>query len=72
MFSRIQPGAFVVAILALIVGLVDSGAALAQKETNTVVWGVVGSPRHLNPAVQSGVATMMPGTQIFASPLQFD
>ncbi len=29
-------------------------------------------PRHLNPAVQSGAATGVPGTQIFASPLRFD
>ena len=30
------------------------------------------SPRHLNPAVQSGAATAVPGTQIFASPIRFD
>jgi peptide/nickel transport system substrate-binding protein len=30
------------------------------------------SPRHLNPTVQSGVATGVPGTQIFASPLRVD
>jgi peptide/nickel transport system substrate-binding protein len=72
MFSRIGPGAFVVAVIALVVALLDSNAALAQKETNTLVWGVVGSPRHLNPAVQSGVATMEPGAQIFASPLRVD
>ena len=29
-------------------------------------------PRHLNPAVQSGIATAVPGTQIFASPLRYD
>jgi len=45
-------------------------AAHAQKATNTVVWGMVASPRHLNPAVQSGVNTMEPGAQIFASPLR--
>ena len=36
---------------------------------------VIGStqrPRHLNPAVQSGIATMMPGAQLFATPLQLD
>lgn len=47
-------------------------AAHAQKATNTVVWGMVGSPRHLNPAVQSGINTMEPGAQIFASPLRVD
>ena len=30
------------------------------------------NPRHLNPAVQSGLGTAMPGTQIFASPLRID
>ena len=29
-------------------------------------------PRHLNPAIQSGIATGVPGTQIFASPLRYD
>jgi len=30
------------------------------------------TPRHMNPAVQSGVATAIPGTQLFASPLRVD
>ncbi len=30
------------------------------------------NPRHLNPAVQSGMGTAMPGTQLFASPLRID
>jgi peptide/nickel transport system substrate-binding protein len=36
---------------------------------------VIGSPlrpRHLNPAVQSGSGTMMPGAQIFATPMGID
>ncbi len=49
----------------------SAGAAFAQQ-ANTLVWGTTQAPRHLNPAVQSGVATMMPGAQIFASPLRFD
>ena len=72
MFGRTTPGALFAALIVMVVALLDGHAALAQKETNTVVWGVVGSPRHLNPAVQSGVATMMPGAQIFASPLRVD
>src|SRR5690349_18508333 len=71
MFSRTAPGVFA-ALIVMVVALLDGNAALAQKDTNTVVWGVVGSPRHLNPAVQSGVATMEPGAQIFASPLRVD
>jgi peptide/nickel transport system substrate-binding protein len=38
----------------------------------TVVLGTTQRPRHLNPAVQSGVATMMPGAQIFATPMRID
>jgi len=44
----------------------------AAQEARSLVWGVVGTPRHLNPAVQSGIATMMPGAQLFASPLRYD
>lgn len=52
--------------------IAESEPAYAQKATNTVVWGMVASPRHLNPAVQSGINTMEPGAQIFASPLRVD
>lgn len=38
----------------------------------TLVIGSTQVPRHLNPAVQSGIATAVPGTQIFASPLRYD
>ncbi len=31
-----------------------------------------GNPRHFNPALLSGSATVIPGAQIFASPLRFD
>lgn len=36
------------------------------------MWDGVQTPRHLNGAVQSGVATALPSTQLFASPLRFD
>ncbi|MEZ5660037.1 MAG: ABC transporter substrate-binding protein [Burkholderiaceae bacterium] len=36
------------------------------------VLGTDQKPRHLNPAVQSGIATIMPGAQLFATPLRFD
>jgi len=47
--------------------------ALAQAATGGVV--VIGSTpklRHLNSAVQSGMATMMPAAQWFASPIRMD
>ena len=47
--------------------------ALAQAARGGVlVIGTTQKPRHLNPAVQSGVATMGPGAQLFASPLRMD
>lgn len=48
-----------------------AGVAYA-KDGGTLVWGSTQIPRHFNAAVQSGIATMMPGAQIFASPLRFD
>jgi peptide/nickel transport system substrate-binding protein len=38
----------------------------------TLVVGSTQVPRHLNGAVQSGIATAMPSTQLFASPLRFE
>ena len=38
----------------------------------TLVVGFGTAPRHLNSAVQSGIATGIPAAQIFASPLRFD
>lgn len=42
------------------------------KRGGTLVVGSTQTPRHMNGAVQSGVATAMPSTQLFASPLRFD
>ncbi|MEG9862804.1 MAG: ABC transporter substrate-binding protein [Parvularculales bacterium] len=47
----------------------DDGAG---KQGGTLIWAVQNTPRHLNPAVQSGIATGEPGTQIFAAPLRYD
>ena len=51
-----------------------AGAAEAQPKRggDLVMIGVAGSPRHLNGAVQSGVATAQPSTQIFASLVRYD
>ncbi|MGJ7541772.1 ABC transporter substrate-binding protein [Variovorax sp. LT1R16] len=55
-------------------GALMSVPATAQeaKRGGTLVIGSTQTPRHLNGAVQSGIATALPGTQIFASPLRFD
>lgn len=49
-----------------------AAAAETPKTGGTLVLGSTQSPRHLNGAVQSGLATAMPSTQLFASPLRFD
>ena len=46
--------------------------AMAEQAGGTLVVGWDQVPRHLNPAVQSGVATAMPGAQVFASLLRYD
>lgn len=51
-------------------------AATAQAEQpkrgGTLTAAIQQTPRHLNPAVQSGTATGVPGTQLFAAPLRYD
>ena len=46
--------------------------AQTPKRGGTLIMSVQNTPRHLNPAVQSGIATGEPGTQLFASPLRYD
>lgn len=51
-------------------------APLAQAEQptrgGTLTAAIQNTPRHLNPAVQSGIATGVPGAQLFAAPLRYD
>lgn len=42
------------------------------KSGGTLVMALAQTPRHLNPAVQSGTATGGPGAQLFAAPLRYD
>jgi peptide/nickel transport system substrate-binding protein len=67
---RTAAGLCAVAVLA------PAGAAPAAPPTvhdgGTLVVGSTQSPRNLNGAVQSGAATALPSTQLFASPLRFD
>ena len=46
--------------------------AASPRKGGTLVIASTQVPRHLNGAVQSGIATAMPSTQIFASPLRYD
>ena len=62
-------------VAALAGALFASSAAMAAdapKRGGTLVVGTTQVPRHLNGAVQSGIATALPSTQLFASPLRFD
>lgn len=58
---------------ALVAGMLTQPAyAQDIKNGGTLVIGSNQTPRHLNGGVQSGIATAMPSSQIFASPLRFD
>ena len=61
--------------LGLTVLLADATSHLAPAaaaDGGTLVMATSQVPRHFNGAVQSGLATAMPSTQIFASPLRYD
>ena len=52
--------------------LATSTMAEEPKKGGTLTMAIQQTPRHLNPAVQSGTATGQPGTQLFASLLRYD
>jgi len=56
----------------LAAGAATGAFADEPRHGGTLVIGLGQTPRHLNPTVQSGVATAIPGTQIFATPLRYD
>jgi len=58
-------------------GILAAAPALAAshamgKPGGTLVMGTTQVPRHFNPAVQSGIATMGPGAQLFATLVRAD
>jgi peptide/nickel transport system substrate-binding protein len=65
-------GSIALAAAALATAALPSQAQEQPKKGGTLVVGSTQVPRHLNGAVQSGIATAMPSTQLFASPLRFD
>jgi peptide/nickel transport system substrate-binding protein len=67
--NGIRAAALALALTALVGA---SGAAIAQQRGGTLVMPMSQAPRHLNSAVQSGIATMGPAAQLFASPLRYD
>ena len=58
--------------LVAIAGLAGPSTAAEPKRGGTLVVGAGAGVRHLNPAVQSGGATGVPGTQIFAGLVRID
>lgn len=66
---RILFGA-VASVMAL--GLAPGMPSAEPRQGGELVIISTQAPRHLNPAVQSGIATGLPGTQIFASLLRYD
>ena len=61
------------AAIALSLGLAAPFALADEpKKGGTLVMAIQSTPRHLNPAVQSGTATGRPGSQLFAAPLRYD
>lgn len=57
---------------ALVSVLAVAATADEPKKGGTLVAALGQSPRHLNPAVQSGIVTGAPGAQLFAAPLRYD
>jgi len=61
-----------VAATAMATVFANPGLAEDAKKGGTLTMSIPQTPRHLNPAVQSGTATGVPGTQLFASPLRYE
>ena len=60
------------AAIALAAAIAPAAQAEEPQRGGTLVQAIQTTPRHFNPAVQSGIATGQPGTQIFAAPLRYD
>jgi len=71
-FSTFRPARRVAAAVLALAAAAASTLALAQGGAGTLVVAMGAVPRHLNSAVQSGIATGIPAAQVFASPLRFD
>ncbi len=68
--SSIQRRQLLQAAAGLSVFGVSLEVAAQAAKGGVLVIGTTQKPRHLNSAVQSGIATMMPAAQLFASPLR--
>ena len=69
LFAKKLVAAIGAAVLALSAVSVQADT---PKQGGTMIMSLGATPRHLNPAVQSGITTGAPGAQLFATPLRFD
>ncbi|MDD9909226.1 MAG: ABC transporter substrate-binding protein [Ahrensia sp.] len=61
------------AVATALISVVGTGSFASEPQKGgTLITGLAQTPRHLNPAVQSGVVTGAPGAQLFAAPLRYD
>ena len=67
-------GIFVLTLFLVVAILFSLSTAVSagDKKGGTLVAVINHAPRHLNGAVQSGIATMFSASQLFATPLMFD
>lgn len=72
MWMKIRSFPIVLATLTIMGGIAVNTDAEPRRRGEVVISYGGGTPRHFNPAVQSGTSTMMVGAQIFASPLRYD
>jgi len=72
MGSNLRRFLLAMAVLFFIFGFVGGASAEPKAGGKVVITYGGGTPRHFNPAVQSGTSTAIVGTQIFASPLRYD
>jgi peptide/nickel transport system substrate-binding protein len=72
MCTKIYGYFLMIVTLVFIAGPVIGVPAEPRRGGKVVISYGGGTPRHFNPAVQSGSSTAIVGTQIFASPLRYD
>ena len=68
----ILSGAKIIAALTVVGAVASTANAADPKRGGTLTIVDTANPRHFNAAVQSGVATMVPGAQLFATLLRLD
>src|SRR5690625_7158913 len=70
MSSRLKQ--FLAVVFTLFSFIAGSAFVHAQTHGGTLRLGMFQAPRHLNSGVQSGMATAIPASQLFASLLRYD